>query len=299
MVKAIFNFEGKETVIQCNFREYMKDICQKFINTIEKNNNQFIFIYGGDKINPKLTYENVDSKIDKERMIMNILVYEINKYEDKEKPKKIIQNEIGEEEINILKEKIHDILSKYLDDRKYMDNKTDYWRDAILKECEKLFLNYKEYKTFINIIINDISISEIEYHRYWKYYGVYYDFKSEFKTNKIKALIYVSIFKKKERKKKDLNKAFESIEKEFLNLAEGREYNIVIEKYDKMFKETIISEILKDLKNALYLFYEISNKYNKSSRGHIIVNKDVNDSFLSKFIQTDECSLYLLLGNAQ
>ena len=102
MVKAIFNFEGKETVIQCNFREYMKDICQKFINTIEKNNNQFIFIYGGDKINPKLTYENVDSKIDKERMIMNILVYEINKYEDKEKPKKIIQNEIGEEENNIL-----------------------------------------------------------------------------------------------------------------------------------------------------------------------------------------------------
>ena len=230
---------------------------------------------------------------------MNILVYELNKYEDKEKSIKIIQNEIGDEEINILKEKIHDILSKYLDDRKYMDNKADYWRDAILTECEKLFLNYKEYKTFINIIINDISISEIEYHRYWKYYGVYYDFKSEFRSNKLKALIYVSIFKKKERQKKDLNKAFESIEKEFLNLAEGREYSIVIQKYDKMFKETIISEILKDLKNALYLFYEISNKYNKSSRGHIIVNKDVNDSFLSKFIQTDECSLYLLLGNAQ
>ena len=299
MVKAIFNFEGKETAIQCNFQEYMKDICQKFINTIDKNSNQFIFIYGGDKINPKLTYENVASKIDKERMIMNILVYEINKYEDKEKSIKIIKNEIGEEEINILKEKIHDILSKYLDDRKYMDNKADYWRDAILKECEKLFLNYKEYKTFINVIINDISISEIEYHRYWKYYGVYYDFKSEYKSNKIKALLYVSIFKKKERKKKDLNKAFESIEKEFLNLAEGREYGIVIQKYDKMFKETIISEILKDLKNALYLFYEISNKYNKSSRGHIIVNKDVNDSFLSKVIQTDECSLYLLLGNAQ
>ena len=111
--------------------------------------NNLVYLYGGDNIKPILTFENQANQIDKNRFQMNVLVYESNNIVDNNK------YSFEEAEINLLKEKINTILSKYLEDRKYIKNKVDNWWDDILKVCEKLFTNYKEYKIFIHIIIRD------------------------------------------------------------------------------------------------------------------------------------------------
>ena len=87
---------------------------------------------------------------------MNVLVFELQIYSTMNKSK--IQENYFEKE---LKDKIYYILSKYLDDREYLEKKVDNWRDAILKEVEKLFLDYKDYKTFINLIIKKLLINQI------------------------------------------------------------------------------------------------------------------------------------------
>ena len=74
-------------------------------------------------------------------------------------------------EINLLKEKINTILSKYLEDRKYIKNKVDNWRDAILKDCEKLFTNY-------NMIIRENKKLNHMGRSFW--YGNINEFKIKF-----------------------------------------------------------------------------------------------------------------------
>ncbi len=108
-------------------------------------------------------------------------------------------------EINLLKEKINTILSKYLEDRKYIKNKVDNQRDAILKDCEKLFTNYKEYKIFINIIIRENK--KLNYMGRSFLYGNTNEFKIKFETNNIICSLYINIFSKKiSRKKKGIKR---------------------------------------------------------------------------------------------
>ena len=50
-----------------------------------------------------------------------------------------------------MKDKLNSILDKYLGDRKYVKDKIDNWRDAIMKESEFMFMQYKDkYKFFCN-----------------------------------------------------------------------------------------------------------------------------------------------------
>ena len=136
MAKVIFNFNGKETMILCSIKETMKEITQSFANKISKNLNNLVFLYGAENIKQNLTFENQANQIDKNRLQMNVLVYESNNIVDNNK------YALEESEINLLKEKISKILSKYLEDRKYIKDKVDNWRDAILKDCEKYYIKF-------------------------------------------------------------------------------------------------------------------------------------------------------------
>ncbi len=89
------------------------------------------------------------------------------------------------------------------------------------------------------------------------------------------------------------------IEKEFLNLAEGRNFKIFKEKYFEIFIATIKDEILKNLKHSLIYNIDMFSNDEVNSRGFIIVNKNKDYYFLSKNIRIDEYSLYILLGNVQ
>ena len=126
-------------MILCSIKETMKEITQN----LAKNN--LVFLFRGENIKTNLTFENQANQIDKIRLQMNVLVYESKNKVDNDK------YHLEESEINLLKEKINAIL----EDRKYIKNKVDNWRDDILKDFEKLFTNYKEYKTFVCVIIRD------------------------------------------------------------------------------------------------------------------------------------------------
>ena len=66
-----------------------------------------------------------------------------------------------------------------------------------------------------------------------------------------------------------------------------------------MFENTLENEILSNHKYSLFYFYELSNDYNQSSKGFIIVNKNKDDYYISKTINAGESKLYLLFGKAQ
>ena len=80
----------------------MKDLCQKYVNKIDKNINSLIFLYGGNQLNFNLSFNQQASNLDKERNIMKIWVY---KNEDNECicPK-------CREKIKIKTEKLDDII---------------------------------------------------------------------------------------------------------------------------------------------------------------------------------------------
>ena len=75
MAKVIFNFNGIETIIQCSKEDKMKNICNKYTSKINININLLLFIYSGNTINFELSFKDQANSIDRERNIMNILVY--------------------------------------------------------------------------------------------------------------------------------------------------------------------------------------------------------------------------------
>ena len=239
-----------------------------------------------------MTFQQLANNIDKSRNIIDVLTYEkeLNKQDDFEKERIIIR------------EKMNFILSKYLVDRTFLKDKINNWRDAILNECNNFFLKYPNYITFVSLVINNKSLNKA------KYYSNFDVIKGKttqvvevnFKSDKIEAEMIISMFlKERSRTPKDLTKAFNLAEKEFLNLAEGRTFETFYEKFFKMFEDTLENEILPYYKFSLFYFYQLSNEFNQSSKGFIMVNKNKDDYYLSKTINAGNAILYLLFGKAQ
>ena len=199
------------------------------------------------------------------------------------------------EYIDNIKPKIEFILSKYLDDRKYIENSVDKWKDAILNECNSVFISNKEYKAFIYLMIKDEKQKQKDFLRNWfRDYKYYIPIK--FQTNAIFGFIIIILLKRDyKRINKDISNSFQIIKNEFLNLAEGRNYEIFKSKYFKMVEQKI-SEIRKEYGSELFIFYELSNKNIIATRGFIISNKGKNDCYLSELIKVEDYSFYLLLA---
>ena len=296
MATIIFHFNGISINIQATMNQTFEQILLKFESKAKMSIKNLLFIYNGQLINNyKLSIEQIANSIDKQRKIIDILVSENKLYYQNEK------NDFEKEKISI-KEKINQILYKYLGDRTYLKDKINNWKDAILNECKILFLKYQNYITFVSLVIFNKSIKQSNYFLDWAFIAgettqiidVY------FNSDNIKAQINVGMFlKERERTKKDLTKALNLAEKEFLNLAEGRTFDTFHDKYFKMFENTLENEILTEYKYSLFYFNVLLNKYTQYSKGFIIVNKNKEDYYLSKEINAGESILYLLFGKAQ
>ena len=92
MANVIFNYNGIETIIQCNINDKIKDIYKKYEGKIGKDISKLDFIYNGNKINDNLNLKEIINEEDKKRIIIKILVNENNEINIKEK--KIKLNEI-------------------------------------------------------------------------------------------------------------------------------------------------------------------------------------------------------------
>ena len=102
---AIFSYDSNKVTIQCSKEDKMKDICQKYANKIQINLNSLIFLYGGDKINFALSFNEQATLIDRNDGLMKILVYknESNEY---------ICPKCGEK-IELNTEKINNVILSY------------------------------------------------------------------------------------------------------------------------------------------------------------------------------------------
>ena len=77
MVEIIFNYEGRNIKIKSNAANKMKEIIDEFLKEISqqnKNDNNFCYIYNGNKIDFELTFLEQANDTDKKRKKMNILV---------------------------------------------------------------------------------------------------------------------------------------------------------------------------------------------------------------------------------
>ena len=103
---VIFKYESSVISIQCSKKEKMEIIIQKFCSKIQKNIDDFIYLYGGDQVNFKLAFEEQANHIDREANKMIILVYKY-RYECPYCGKKIKKDKIIfhlEKEISQLKQ---------------------------------------------------------------------------------------------------------------------------------------------------------------------------------------------------
>ena len=93
MREVEFNYEGNNTIIQCNENDKMKDIINKFLVkiNIEDNDCNLIYLYNGTRINNELTLNQVANELDKNRRKMNILVTNSS---DKHEIKELISKDI-------------------------------------------------------------------------------------------------------------------------------------------------------------------------------------------------------------
>ena len=94
MAEVIFNYEGINTIIQCNINDKIKDIISKFLAKIDKNekNIQLYYLYNGNKINNELTFNEQANNFDKNRKKMNIIV--TNNSQGKSDTRKVISKDI-------------------------------------------------------------------------------------------------------------------------------------------------------------------------------------------------------------
>ena len=291
MAQVIFLYKGNEISIQCKITEQFKDIFNKFSSKMNIDLNKLVFLYGGSKLNENLTFENQSINKDIINNTTKITVCEIDKYNNNEYWENI--------DINKQKKELKIILCKYLDDRVYLGNKVDNWKEAILKESEKIFLIYKEYKIFMHLSISEKLIQE---NNFFNNSGLFHmvDLHCNvgFESKNIKADLDIIIFKKnRKRTKKDLSNVMTLIETEFLNLAEGREYKIFMEKYYKMFEDKF-KEILDGYNYSLYYYIETFNNSYKGTKGFKFINKDKDDYVLSKLIDSGDIKLYVNFGKA-
>ena len=76
MAKVVFSFENEETIIECDFKDKMKDIFMKYCSKIQKDLNKLSFRYNANMINEDMEYGQLLNEEDKKRKIMNIIVSE-------------------------------------------------------------------------------------------------------------------------------------------------------------------------------------------------------------------------------
>ena len=93
MAEVNFTYEGINTSIQCDIDDKIKDIINKFLIKINKNENiNLYYLYDGTQIKEELTFYEQANQIDKNRKKMNVIVY--NNLEEPNEKNEIISKEI-------------------------------------------------------------------------------------------------------------------------------------------------------------------------------------------------------------
>ena len=114
MAEVIFNYEGINTIIQCDENEKIEEIIKTFLIKInDSQNNNLVYLYNGQKINNELTFKEQANEnnnlvyLYNGQKINNELTFKEQANElDKNRKKTYILAIIFEEEENNIKEEV-------------------------------------------------------------------------------------------------------------------------------------------------------------------------------------------------
>ena len=136
-IEIVFVFNGANTTVQCRTDEKMKDIFEKFQKKTEKNLNNLLFLYNGNKIEENLKFEEIVKNENSVNDKINILVYDMNS---------IIENDkIIKSKTIVCKECKEQILIKF------EDYKINMYKCKNGHSIEKIKINELEETQMINI----------------------------------------------------------------------------------------------------------------------------------------------------
>ena len=76
MIKVDFSYNDHNYFVQCNYKDKMEEIINKFLEKSQKEKKNIFFLYNGQIINQELTFDQCANRLDKSRNYMNILVIE-------------------------------------------------------------------------------------------------------------------------------------------------------------------------------------------------------------------------------
>ena len=301
MTEVIFNYEGIETIIQCNKNDKMKEIINKYLIKIDKKEEDLYFLYSSNEIKKELTFNEHSNNIDKIRNKMNIIVYNNIEIPDKK-----------------IEEISKDIICPYCKENTLLDIKEF---KINLSHCKNnhnktLFLN--EYKESQKICLNNIICDICQIHNKTKSYN------NEFYIcnicNKKICPLCKSIHDKNhviinyddrnyvcKKHNESFNKYCESCEENICIICENSHTNhhiidftkLLFDKNDLLkineelkysvdkfkYKIYIIKEILSQMVNVLDTYYKINNdiinNYNINKRNYyklLNINKLKNNN---------------------
>ena len=75
MTEVLFNYEGKEIIVECNINDKMKDIIDKYIIKSRNSNINLNFVYNDNIINKELKFKEQANEIDIKNKKMKILAF--------------------------------------------------------------------------------------------------------------------------------------------------------------------------------------------------------------------------------
>ena len=78
MAEIIFNCEQTITTIKCDINDKMSNIIKKYLTIIKTGEENFQFLYGGNRIDKELSFMEQANNYDKNRKVMNIMVIDYN-----------------------------------------------------------------------------------------------------------------------------------------------------------------------------------------------------------------------------
>ena len=149
--KVIFTLDGVDLAIQCQNKDKMKDICQKYATKINQDINSFLFLYGGNQLNFQLCFNEQASSIDRNTNVMKVLVY-------KNESEGLVCPKCGEK-ISLNTEKFNDIILTYNEIRDTIDGIILQMNNMINQNSmENSIKNQlKNMNKMINILYEDIK----------------------------------------------------------------------------------------------------------------------------------------------
>ena len=78
MAKVIYEYHSTKTTIQCNREEKLRSINERLKLKLDIK-NEIYCLYNGMKLNEDLTFDEIANDIDRQRNIINIIIYDIKK----------------------------------------------------------------------------------------------------------------------------------------------------------------------------------------------------------------------------